>query len=285
MSTPTVSHSEVESFLLCERKHFYGYSLELERVGRSDTLYRGVLGHEVNAAYFEALKDGKTHLQAMDEAQDYLMDKQDADNAKICGEIWSTMKIFKDINPFRGYRILAVEKEFVLETKSFGYPFKVDLIASDPRGRIVVVDNKWVWDFYRYEEINILPQVPKYMGALRALDYKVDYGAYAFFRWRPIKDPQPSAKFRLEPFDPPDVRIVSSFREQMDVANEINRRKALPLEEQSRLARRVANKMVCGKCSLLNLCGAELNDKGADLIMRTEYTKRDRVQFARSEAE
>lgn len=53
----TVSHSEVESWLRCDRQHFYGYSMGIQRDSEheSTSLARGTLGHEALAIWFEHL--------------------------------------------------------------------------------------------------------------------------------------------------------------------------------------------------------------------------------------
>jgi hypothetical protein len=52
---PSVSHSEVDSYLLCRRKHYYGYGLSLQRVKESSSLATGVAGHKILEAFYRAI--------------------------------------------------------------------------------------------------------------------------------------------------------------------------------------------------------------------------------------
>jgi hypothetical protein len=52
---PSVSHSEVDSYLLCRRKHYYGYGLSLERISTSQSLATGTAGHRILEAFYAHL--------------------------------------------------------------------------------------------------------------------------------------------------------------------------------------------------------------------------------------
>ena len=191
-----------------------------------------------------------------------------------------------------GWRILAVEKEFLLEydsTNELRYPFVVDLIALDPNGKTVVIDHKTTWDFYTSEASDLQPQIPKYIGALRALNYKIDYGLYNELRTRKIqgtkkKDgtyPGPTLDQmigRLE-LKPNGTRVATTFLEQIEASREIQELKQLSIPEQSRKAFRVANKMVCQSCSFRDLCSTELMGGNTELLLKTEYKIRERRDF------
>src|SRR5690606_23540732 len=89
-----------------------------------------------------------------------------------------------------GWLIKDVEKEFLLEydeeTQS-RFRFVIDLIAEDPTGKVVIIDHKTAWDFFDHEMASLQGQVPKYIGAMRGLGYKVHYGAYSQIRTRPTR--------------------------------------------------------------------------------------------------
>jgi len=78
---------------------------------------------------------------------------------------------------------------------------------------------------------------------------------------------------------PSAQRVIRTFEEQINAANEIQTRKSWPIEEQERTAYRTANKMVCNSCSFKDLCTMELSGGNVPLLMRTEYRQRTRRQF------
>lgn len=202
---PSVSHSEVESYLLCRRKHYYGYTLSLRRVRESMSLALGSAGHKIlEAFYAKILAAGNSHDEQLEAFGDALEAAREM-HAEIMREgfeqpeqradLRELVEVFFDNEPFvlEGWTILAVEKQFNLEydpANSSRYPFVVDLIVRSPKGKIVVVDHKFVYDFYSYEDSQLQPQIPKYIGALRALGFKVDYGVYNMLRTRKVTGPK-----------------------------------------------------------------------------------------------
>lgn len=293
----TVSHSEVESWLLCERRHYYGYGLELQRRRESDSLTRGILGHDMMRHYLEQFIVGApvvADTKALDVVElspkhatpqaiataSWLVSQMTPDNVTLIKELADLFTAFLEVNPLEGFEILAVEKDFVIDfTDDVSMGFVVDFIARDPSGKIVVGDHKFVYDFMLDDNIDMLPQLPKYMAALRASDLPVDYAMYVMFRYRNKKNAVPSDKVRVREFTVTDTRITRTITEQIETAEEILERKRLPLEVQNHKAKRVANNMVCRSCSFKSLCIAELHGHNAQLIADSEYKKRERKSF------
>lgn len=290
---PTTSHSEIESFLQCRRKWYYSYGLGIERVSTSNALARGTAGHAVlDAFYRTALKAGpdpKLQRQSFDKAlsiayQTFKELPTGYDDGRHLELEATLFDWYLPNEPFlrNGWQILASEKEFNLEydPETHGqYPFVVDLIAYDPMGRTVVVDHKFVYDFYSMDDIRLMPQIPKYIGALRGLNYRVDYGCYNMVRTRPLKVSSKNVVHdRLTTLEvrPSNQRVVRSFQEQIGAAKEVEERKALPVEEQEKIAYRTANKTVCQHCSFKDICSSELEGGNVPLMLRSEYRPRTR---------
>ena len=178
-----------------------------------------------------------------------------------------------------GWRVLAVEQEVNLlynEQTDSRYPFVVDMIMEDKDGKIVVIDHKFVYDFYTPEQTDLQPQIPKYIGALRAMNYPVAYGAYNMLRTRKLKTPAADSMQYFMILKPNKDRVLNTFMEQLGVAAEIQALKELPIEDQSRRAYRTANKMVCQSCSFRDICSTELMGGNTELMLKTEYKLRER---------
>lgn len=200
----SVSHSEVESFLLCRRKHYYGYGLSLQRVSTSSSLATGTAGHQIAQAFYETILAAGNSIELQKAAigdaikaakvklDEIMVDFEQDENRGTLEDIF--FKWYLPNEPFisNGWRVLAVEKEFNLQYNEdsdnpLTYPFVVDAIFRDTEGKTVVVDHKFVWDFYTDGDAELQPQIPKYIAGLRALDYKVDYGMYNMLRTRSIR--------------------------------------------------------------------------------------------------
>jgi hypothetical protein len=153
-SMPSVSHSEVDSYLLCRRKHYYGYGLSLERISTSHSLATGTAGHRVLETFYRTLLSaGDTpskQLEAWDVAflaaqQEYdtIVEEgyEDAPNRAELREMLFNEDWGYFANEFmvrNGWTIMAVEAEFSLvydEEIGSSYPFVVDLIVKDSDGK------------------------------------------------------------------------------------------------------------------------------------------------------
>ncbi len=55
----TVSNTEITSYNMCKRQHYYRFERRIEPTKRtlSPALYRGIVGHDALAAYYEAYRD------------------------------------------------------------------------------------------------------------------------------------------------------------------------------------------------------------------------------------
>lgn len=292
---PSVSHSEVDSFLLCRRKHYYGYGLSLERVTTSHSLATGTAGHRILEKFYQTILDAGNSVEDQAKAWDAAMlvaqeeydlivkeGYEDASNRALLYEMLFDSDWGYFANEYmvkNGWRVLAVEAEFSLiydEENDSRYPFVVDMIVQDTEGRYVVIDHKFVYDFYTPAQTDLQPQIPKYIGALRAMEYPVEYGAYNMLRTRKLKTPAPESMQYFMILKPNTDRVLNTFMEQLGVAGEIQQLKELSLEEQSKRAYRTANKMVCQSCSFREICSTELMGGNTELMLKTEYKIRER---------
>jgi hypothetical protein len=200
----SVSYSETSTYLLCKRKWEYGYGRSLKRVTESDSLMLGSAVHKILETFYRRILEAgdtvKEQKSALPQAYETAVEQyelelangfKDADNKASLHEI--VFEFYLPNEPFvrNGWRVLAVEKDFALTTSDEGSepimtPFVIDLIALDPDGKTVVIDHKCIYDFYSYEDASLQPQIPLYIGGLRGLGYKVDYGYYNMLRNRKI---------------------------------------------------------------------------------------------------
>jgi CRISPR/Cas system-associated exonuclease Cas4 (RecB family) len=301
---PSVSHSEVDSYLLCRRKHYYGYGLSLERIATSHSLATGTAGHRVLEKFYSTLLEIGSSAEEQLEGWDFALEAAKAEYDLIVGEGYENANNRAELHSIlfdaewgyfthefmvkNGWRVLAVEQEFNLlynEQTDSRYPFVVDMIMEDKDGKIVVIDHKFVYDFYTPEQTDLQPQIPKYIGALRAMNYPVAYGAYNMLRTRKLKTPTADSMQYFMILKPNKDRVLNTFMEQLGVAAEIQALKELPIEDQSKRAYRTANKMVCQSCSFRDICSTELMGGNTELMLKTEYKLRERRVIAAPDGE
>jgi hypothetical protein len=287
---PSISHSEVSQYTDCRRKHYYGYGRSLKPVSAGKALVYGSAGHSILEAYYstvlaagDTLKaQQKAHGNGVDaalEAWENLKDFRQPDNRADLHELLFEIYFPNEALVGSGHRIVAVEKKYSLrydDENDLRFPFVVDLVVIDPEGRTVIVDHKFVYDFYSIEATNLMGQLPKYIGALRALNHKVDYGAYNMIRSRKLKNLSPEMSMDFLPVRPNNKRVETTFLGHIRTAAEIQALKELSDDERDKRAFRVDNKMTCNFCDFKSICVAEQEGASTKLLLATEFETRER---------
>lgn len=275
----TVSHSEVESYLRCERQHYYGYGLEIQRRSVSDALLRGVLGHATLEVLFREMMAGKSFDDARELAHSFLMESATTVPVLVA-EIVECLEFFYEAYPFHGWKILGVEFEQTLEvTDDLAMPFVIDLVIQDQYNDVWIIDHKFMYDFITDRDAELMPQIAKYMVGMRILGHRIDKAAYSVLRYRSLKTPTADSKYKFTPITITPERLKQTITEQIIVSDRIQKSKRTPIAEWSGNAMRTANKMVCNSCSFRSLCVAELNDYQPQLVLDSDYEKKKRREF------
>jgi len=276
------SHSEVESYLMCPRKHYYSYVQRIQPIRTTDPLARGNVGHEVLSCYYSMRKEGLSHDDAGMAAMDYLpvaanqYDVYDPD--KLWDELyWLLLNYFEK---YRDDEFRVIETEILHEVNVTGdyiMPIKVDLVLEIPGKGIVVRDWKFTNDFYTVDKIDMSPQLPKYFAVLMELGIKANVLEYDQLRYRNTKDNKanPFERYMRTPVPVTADRVTRTMHEQFLVAKKVAGIHQLSIEEAESIA--VRNTMACNLCPFKDICDSDLNG-GYDspLITESFYEKRVR---------
>lgn len=273
-----VSQSENDTFLTCERRHYYAFGEKLQRKRYGLGLQRGIIGHTALAIYYTPLIRIKptpdeiaASLKGMTQYLDDELTKWAlAGDLELVEVITALRKRLVDYvtfyaDEFIEWEVLSVEHEFNYED----FPFKPDLIKRHRlTNEVRLVDHKFLYNFYSGGKVTLFPQLPKYVGALRDLGYRVDSAEYNMIRHR--KDAV--EKFRRMKVDIPQTRIDNYQHEQEVVTRRINSLKAMGVEEWEQNILRTANSFTCPMCPFADLCQTDLDNlPGRDLLVRTDF--------------
>lgn len=257
-----ISHSEADAFNQCEMKHYFAHREKLEPVTQSKNLAIGNAGHKYLETFLQAIKDGKSQGEAEEQALRAAMLMPFGGDAIKLALPWA-----QSIWPTLGWKIVAVEYEF--EPLKVGpdlfFPGKVDLIAEvfNQRTReweMLVVDHKFLYDLYTPQVTDILPQLPKYMGALKFRKFPIKGIMYNFLRTRVVKDPTTMYEQRI--IYPTAERIKTSMSEQIETMKVI---------QSNPKPVRTSNKMNCGNCGFNELCAKRLNGEDTRLFEKVHF--------------
>lgn len=279
------SYSKAQAFKTCKRKYKYAhydmYAPDSVKKGlmpleKSKALALGSHGHAVLEHYLKALKEKAFPYMGPDvaeAAQSALMWGL-VDNPAFTMEIQAQLNHFMlNVFPQKGWRIVEVEREYALPvgTTSTGekkvYPFTVDLIV-EIGGQLVVVDHKFAADAYNDKRLAIEPQLPMYIGALRALNVNIAYGMYNFMRTRKMNEV--TEQVVQAKVDPNMERIKAAFTEHLETMAGIVEYEAKPNKAWPRNANNN-----CNYCDFKDLCGIELTGEDTTIMRRTRFVAND----------
>ncbi len=271
----TISNSEVSTFTQCERRHYYGYLKTLEPVNTSTSRSRGIIGHEALAFYYDALKEGVDPATAQQRALDCVgryLHVPNADTVMLTELMQLLIRYFGYYSPNEFLEILAVEKVYEIDAEEFIYGMRLDLLVRDKAGKIVLIDHKFVYDFYTQNIIDTNAQLPKYVGTLKMNGVPVDYAILNQVRYRLKKGGNTDDElFKRAVVRPNHNRIKRIMGEQFSTSRRILARRALAPDRQDAEAIRTMNQMTCKNCPFLNLCTAELDGQPVDNLIQTDF--------------
>ena len=283
------SHSEVETYLLCQRRHMYSYGMRLQSKTTSNPLFMGNVGHAGLAAFYSALKDGKTYDEAVELAEDEILNEAGEyevyDKRVALSNVWHLMQAYFEHYKAhdQDWEILEVEKKVLIPIGDDNVMvIVVDLIVRERGVGIVAIDHKFTYDFYNPESVDLNPQLVKYMAALRSAGYSVARVMYNEIRTRDTKENKDdiSKRFKRTPFKPTAARITRTMKEHVVAAKRIVRMRELGPELWDEAALRVANKMVCQSCPFSAICTNDLNEYGHEALVANEYKIRESIPLS-----
>jgi CRISPR/Cas system-associated exonuclease Cas4 (RecB family) len=276
------SHSEVEGYLMCQRRHYYNYGEKIQSIDMDEKLIRGIVGHACHEAYYKARMNGADHQEAMEPGTTALWDTYEGYKTQLFNptKFISSLSVLIDHYwaeyEFDKLKVLEVEVLHTVQlTDEFSMPVKMDLIADVPGWGITVIDHKFSYDFASVDKLDLATQLPKYFLAARELDFDVREIALNECRTRETiaNKANPSEKFRRTPIPWTIPKIETIMREQMVAAQRITRLKSMNLLDWEQSVLR--NPMACNMCDYPEVCIADLNQKDQNLIRAQYYQPKE----------
>jgi hypothetical protein len=251
-----ISHSTGEAFLTCEKKYEYAHVENLAPKQMPAALALGIYGHGVFQVFFEQIKE---HGNA--EVAQVIALRHAYKDIFHFGKIGSELiHWFDTVWPTLGWKILEVEKTYYLKlNEDTEYPFTIDLLI-ELNGQLLIVDHKFTADSYAEELLLVYPQLPKYIGALRALGTPVVSAIYNIVRTRSMKDLD--AKLVRQPLKVNGPRIRKSFEIHLNTIDKIK-------SHEGEFVRNVG--YGCKFCSFIDLCGLEMNGEDSTALKAVDF--------------
>lgn len=281
-----ISNSEIKTFQTCQRRHYYSFreSLAPDSKNLSKALTRGIVGHEALEEYYRAKRQGNNKAWCTDvllHVIDQSLSKY-AEFTKELTQLKDVLKRYVDCYWDEPWKVLEVEKSYetLLDNSrvDLKYGMRLDLLveitAGKDKGQIVVVDHKFVYDFFSDRHNKMNAQLIKYMKTLRDNGIDVRKGILNQIRYRELKNPDSKKIFRRDTIVSSNAEMQRYMNEHAKVAKDIWEMETAPIE----LTRMNIDKMTCGYCSFQPLCslymsGLDTEATKKHLYVRNEYAE------------
>lgn len=275
-SVRRISNSEVGTWLSCRAKYRFAHDLNLEPKRYGTALSRGIAGHEILADYYEMLKQGVSHDEAVKQAVILLgrMLALDSITTELAMELRTILDNYWSY--YQGddnWEILFVEEPFDIPlTDEFAMPMRLDLLVKErTSGKIYLVDHKFYYDFPNQDILSLNVQFPKYVGALRYNGINVDGCILNVLRTRKMKSPEFDSLFKRFVTVPSSAKITNSIRGHIRACQEITEYRSLPENLRKEQALPILNSYVCKGCSFINLCMSEFDGGDITFQIQTDF--------------
>jgi hypothetical protein len=281
-----VSNSEALS-LSCPRRHMYAFhpDFHLEPKQLSKALQRGNIGHAALEAAFKVIMEGGTEGEAALAANSKLIEfmqlafeTEDANMRIVTTELLTLIPEYLSSDEFKEFissvSILGVEYgvELVLPGGTI-LPGRLDLLVKwtkgSWKGETVVVDNKFVYNFWSEDDFRMNSQIPSYVAAIREVmpDAVVKRGVINQIRWRH----NAQDKFKMTPLPVSRAEAAVIIENHELLAAQAIKQRNTPVEEIKRTTPRMLSKYTCDKCPFKDLCKADLLGRDIESIIKMDY--------------
>lgn len=272
-----VSNSEAIAFISCKRMWEFAFGFNLAQKVTPKPLARGTLGHSAFEAYVNARLGGDSHesavqagLAVMQAAMSYIL----PDIIMEVQFLWT--RYMSSHNGWPEWELVGTEQRVDLQlTETLAMPIRYDLMVREKNtGKLKIVDYKFTYDFWKPSDHDLNPQMPKYIGVMKANGEPVEGGFLEEIRTRNMKNLDPRGLWKRTPYNPPLAKIQQMLRQHVAISMAIEQYKTTGTpEERLRNSIPVLNKYgACQFCNFKEPCNS-LNSGVTDISvqLRTDF--------------
>jgi CRISPR/Cas system-associated exonuclease Cas4 (RecB family) len=275
-NTRLISGSEVGTWQICEMKWWFQFRLGVQPKRLSDGLFRGTLGHEMLSTFYATLKEGGSIKEASYEmnkaiAREVMKSNEmilsgfvnpiyEAERFVLIQEVATILKAYVEYyaeSDYEKYDIVEVEHMHV--SGNF-FAMRLDLLLREVvTGDLVLMDHKFLRDFYIEKQLKMNSQLPRYMRVV--IGDKEEPIKHAFInalRTRKVQD-----QYQFERALIPYREKVADKRasDQEKIADKIRAHYHMTQTESRRTVIRTLNDSTCKMCAFTEACLYDLEGK------------------------
>ncbi len=261
-----ISNSEVTAWLTCRQQYYFAFFKNLAPKDTPMALARGTLGHLYFQNYCEMRLQGATHERALAHAADTFTS---AAGMLDMGTILQTKMLCDRYMAYHKgwpeWEIIDVEKQIDLKlTEDVTFPIRYDLMVKEVKtDKVIMVDYKFTYDFWRPEDHSLNGQMPKYIAVMNANGITVHGGAIEEIRTRDLaaaKASDPKNTWRRTHYMPTYDKKKNVLKQHIAASLEISDYWDKSEEDREAATIPVLNKHgACKYCNFKNLCISKLD--------------------------
>jgi hypothetical protein len=293
--TRLISGSEVKAFQSCQKKWWYEYRLKVIPKKLSDGLFKGIVGHDALSAYYRAIMDGKSldearMLMNMRISQEYAKNtllmtqglvhpKMMADRVKLIAKISQILEAYLDEYAkadYENYDVVEVEHMHVSDNFM---AMRLDLLLRlRATGKLVLMDHKFVGEFYGEPQLLANSQLPLYMRVvIGGREEEISHGILNEIKTKTSKGEDGELEFEFERaiIDYEEEVAASLANDQAKVTEQIRDKYRIQgLKESRDACVRSLSDYTCKFCHAKTAClvyDLRGNEAGMRAVIDAEY--------------
>lgn len=254
-----ISNSEVRSFQSCQRRHFYSFVERLApKMGYSVAITRGVVGHDALAEYYTRKQEGFSKEECLVAAL-LVVDN----NYEKFPDMWNEFKQLKNVitryveyywdEAWVPVEIERQHEAFLDNKTGLSYGMRLDLLAS-VSGSLVLIDHKFVYNFFTDKELAMSAQLQKYLYTLNRNGIPVKTVVVNQIRYRELKNPDSSMIFKRSYVHSTEYERTRVMDQHKKTALKIQDMKLMDKDKHFMLTEMSLDKHTCGSCTFQPLC-------------------------------
>ena len=262
-----VSFSELKTWRTCRQMYHYKYRENLEPRLKSPALKRGAWIHSLLEAYYKGKDWREVHRELVDQFNELLEEEKEY-YGDLPGECEYLMTLYEQT--YRDDKPVLVEYEFekfpISPSSRVLLKGRIDLVISDPKRGIWLVEHKTASRIPNEDERLVNPQVALYIPVVERLlgGIKVQGVIWNYIRTKIPK--RKESKLLERRYLPVNERVISQLLREVRIS-------AIEAKKLTNVYRSL-HPLVCRTCGYKSLCMAELLGLDADFVRRAEYKSR-----------
>lgn len=249
------------------------------KLGYSVAITRGVVGHDALAEFYTRKQAGESQASCLVGAMSVVDSAYDSfpDMSVEFGQLKKVITRYAGHYWEENWIPVEIERqhEVFLDNKtSLSYGMRLDLLAES-KGSLVLIDHKFVYNFFTDKELAMSAQLQKYLYTLNKNGIPVKTVVVNQIRYRELKNPDPSMIFKRSYIYSSELERTNVMMEHKRTALKIQALKVMDKNDHFAETEMSLDKNTCGSCTFQPLCKDYLQGNSSTETKKILYKNND----------